>query len=88
MRSISAISQNVIRSNTALGIDLSASFSHDGVTVNDALDVDTGANNLQNSPLLATATGDGVNAATPCTFNSEPNQKSDVRAHHHPHGSR
>ena len=68
------ISQNVIRNNTGLGIDISASFSADGVTANDALDVDSGANNLQNFPVLATATGDGVNVATPYTFNSEPNQ--------------
>ena len=68
------ISQNLIRSNTGLGIDISATFSADGVTANDAFDADTGANNLQNFPVLATATGDGVNVATPYTFNSEPNQ--------------
>lgn len=68
------ITQNLIRDNTGLGIDLSASFSADGVTSNDALDVDTGANNLQNFPVLAAATGDGSNVATPYVFNSEPNQ--------------
>ncbi len=68
-----AISQNVISNNTGLAIDISATFSADGVTANDVLDVDTGANNLQNFPVLTTASGDGVNVATPYTFNSEPN---------------
>ncbi len=68
------ISQNVIRNNTGLGIDLSKTFSADGVTANDALDADTGANNLQNFPVLTTATGNGTTVATPYTFNSEPNK--------------
>ena len=69
-----AISQNVIRANAGLGIDLSNAFSSDGVTANDALDADTGANNLQNFPVLAAATGDGTNVAAPYSLNSEPNQ--------------
>jgi CSLREA domain-containing protein len=68
------ISQNIIHSNTGSEIDLTNSSSADGTTANDPLDVDTGANNLQNYPLLAAATGDGASVSVPFTFNSEPNQ--------------
>lgn len=46
------ISQNALFNNAALGIDLASN----GVTPNDNLDPDTGANNLQNYPILASAT--------------------------------
>lgn len=45
------ISKNSIDNNSLLGIDLNAN----GVTVNDANDSDSGANNLLNFPLLGTA---------------------------------
>ena len=54
------ISRNSIFSNGALGIDLDA----DGVTPNDLPagneDVDTGPNELQNTPVLVTATLNGT----------------------------
>jgi len=46
------ILSNSIFSNGGLGIDL----GNDGVTLNDPNDVDTGANNLQNFPVIASVT--------------------------------
>ena len=46
---------NSIHDNGGLGIDLGGPDQPDGVTPNDPLDEDTGANNRQNFPLLATA---------------------------------
>src|SRR5439155_15340604 len=65
------ISQNSIFSNGTLGIDLGAN----GVTANDAGDGDSGANNLQNFPLLTGAFTDasstiGVNGTLNSTASS------------------
>jgi hypothetical protein len=59
-----SILSNVIFSNGQLGIDLNA----DGVTPNDAGDLDAGANNLQNFPVLTLA-GTGGGTTIQGTFN-------------------
>ena len=53
-----AILSNSIHSNGSLGIDLNigSSLSPDGVTMNDPEDGDSGANKLQNFPVLTSAT--------------------------------
>ena len=58
--SSNSILGNQTYSNNGLGIDLSGGVETvDGVTANDTGDADTGANNLQNYPLLISAATDG-----------------------------
>jgi hypothetical protein len=64
-----AISGNSIYSNSALGIDLSPI----GVTPNDPNDTDTGSNNLQNFPVVTSATSNGSTTTIQGTLNSTPN---------------
>ena len=64
-----AILSNSIFSNDGLGIDLDP----DGVTANDAGDGDTGANNLQNFPILTSAITDGSSITIDGTLNSTSN---------------
>jgi uncharacterized repeat protein (TIGR01451 family) len=64
-----AFLSNSIHSNGLLGIDLYVV----GVTPNDPGDADTGPNNLQNFPVLTSASSDGVNTMFSGTLNSTPN---------------
>jgi CSLREA domain-containing protein len=64
-----AILSNVIYSDGKLGIDLNG----DGVTPNDPLDKDSGADDLQNYPVLSTVVTDGVRSSITGTLNSTPN---------------
>ncbi len=64
-----AIRGNVIHSNNGLGIDLGTN----GVTANDNLDGDAGANNLQNFPVLTSVSTVGGVTTVQGTLNSTPN---------------
>lgn len=63
------VSGNSIFSNGGLGIDLGG----DGVTANDPGDADTGANTLQNFPVLSSARSSATYTAIRGTLNSAPN---------------
>jgi hypothetical protein len=67
-----SIRSNEISANTNLGIDLDG----DGVTPNDALDVDTGANDLQNYPFIGHV--DARNGDIRGLLQSEPNTTYDI----------
>src|SRR5439155_9533578 len=60
---------NSIVSNTGIGIDL----GNNGVTANDVNDVDAGANNLQNFPVLTSVTTNGGSTFVGGTLNSGAN---------------
>jgi CSLREA domain-containing protein len=64
---------NSIYSNTGLGIDL---VGTDGVTANDNKDLDTGANNLQNFPVITSAIKSDATGVTTIsgTIHSNTNQ--------------
>lgn len=64
-----ALHWNSIDANDGLGIDLGG----DGVTANDSGDLDTGANNLQNFPLLTQSTSNSGGTTVQGTLNSTPN---------------
>ncbi len=65
-----AILGNRFVSNGSLGIDL----GYDGVTVNDASDADTGSNQLQNYPVLTSATSNGSQIVIAGSLNSQASQ--------------
>jgi Domain of unknown function (DUF4347)/Cadherin domain/Right handed beta helix region/Laminin G domain len=60
---------NTVHSNTGLAIDLGAN----GVTANDVGDADSGANNLQNFPVLASAATTGTQITIVGSLNSVAN---------------
>jgi hypothetical protein len=69
-----SIGGNSIFSNKRLGIDLVGGTENTfGVTANDSCDPDTGANNLQNFPVITSATTTGTNVMLAGTLNSTAN---------------
>ena len=65
---------NTVRGNTIHdGGDGQIDLGADGVTPNDPGDVDTGPNNLQNFPVITSATSDGATTTISVTLNSTPN---------------
>jgi len=64
------IQGNSIHSNGGLGIDLLSSTGAGGVTANDPGDADSGANGLQNFPVLASADSDGTSLQITGSLNS------------------
>ena len=66
------ILSNAIFSNSRLGIDLDES-APSGITPNDPGDADTGPNNYQNFPVLASASLSGSNTSVSGTLNSTAN---------------
>src|SRR5437763_2162958 len=67
-----AILGNAIFANAGLGIELTNDPNVRGVTPNDPQDPDDGANNLQNFPVLQTATAGGGTTTVKGTLNSTP----------------
>jgi len=63
------IQGNAIYNNGSLGIDLGI----DGATANDASDADTGANQLQNYPVITEVGRAGGNVVISASLNSTPN---------------
>ncbi|HLV33635.1 MAG TPA: PKD domain-containing protein, partial [Spirillospora sp.] len=63
------IARNIMYDNGGLGIDLGPP----GVTLNDPGDTDTGANDLQNFPVIVSALFDGTTTTIEGTLNSTPN---------------
>jgi hypothetical protein len=69
-----AILSNSIHSNTDLGIDIDPiDIDPNGVTANDACDPDTGPNNLQNFPVLISASSSGGSTTIQGSLNSALN---------------
>ncbi len=77
-----AISQNMIHSNGGLGIDLGI----DGVTLNDPGDGDSGANNLQNYPVLSSVISTGGNTTISGALNSSPSSNFNLEFFSSPSG--
>ncbi|MCT7985319.1 DUF4347 domain-containing protein [Laspinema sp. A4] len=68
------ILSNAIFSNSRLGIDLAGPATNSaGTTANDEGDADTGANNLQNFPIITSAISNGTTTTILGTLNSTPN---------------
>lgn len=68
------VQQNSMHSNAGLGIDLNV----DGPTPNDPLDIDSGANDLQNHPVLTFTSALGINFTVGGTLHSTPNTSFEI----------
>ena len=83
-----AISRNSIFSNAGLGIDLFGGFENaQGTTANDPGDIDTGSNNLQNFPVLASAKTSSTTTTISATLNSTPTKTFKVQFYSNPSGN-
>ncbi|MBA3425617.1 MAG: PD40 domain-containing protein [Rubrobacter sp.] len=83
-----AISRNSIFSNTGLGIDLRGGFEDaTGKTANDPGDIDTGANGLQNFPVLASAKTVSGKTTVTGKLNSTPSKTFKVQFYSNPSGN-
>ncbi len=69
---------NSIHANSGLGIDLGV----DGVTPNDAGDTDTGANGLQNFPVISSASSTGSDTTIQASLNSKANTSFTIDFYH------
>jgi CSLREA domain-containing protein len=79
------ILSNSIFSNQALGIDLSNSGS--GGREQDPKDPDTGANNLQNFPVITSATSTGTTTTIQGTLDSKPRKTFTIQFFSNPSGT-
>lgn len=70
-----AILNNSIFANGGLGIEL----GNNGVTPNDTGDTDSGANNLQNFPVISSATNNGSNTTVSGSLDSTPNKNFTIQ---------
>lgn len=68
------ISSNSIHDNGGIGIDLVTPLFEYGVTTNDALDVDSGGNGLQNFPLIGSVSGTSSSTTVQGTLSSQASQ--------------
>lgn len=78
---------NSIFTNGSLGIDLITNFGQAGPTPNDPRDPDTeGGNNLQNKPILTSATVSGTRTTVVGSLNSTPNRTFTIQFFSNPPG--
>jgi hypothetical protein len=71
--------RNSIFSNEDLGIDLGSAAFGDGMTPNDQKDPDTGANTLQNFPVLTSVVNSRGNTAIKGKLNSKPDKTFNIQ---------
>jgi hypothetical protein len=82
------ILRNSIFSNVGLGIDLEGGTENAaGATANDPQDSDTGANNLQNKPVLDSAITSGSSTSIAGRLNSTPQKTFSIRYFSNPSGT-